>query len=70
MEPLTVVGAAIVIYCGWLSVRDELRCWRSYRVQRRERKPAAEKSRLRTAAVAGQGDAAAVRWPALAAGSA
>jgi hypothetical protein len=31
MELISLFGAGITIYCGWISVRDDLRGWRRYR---------------------------------------
>ncbi len=28
MEPLVIFGAGLVIYCGYLSIMDEIRAWK------------------------------------------
>lgn len=31
MELITMSSAGVALYCGWLAVKDEVRCWRCYR---------------------------------------
>lgn len=31
MEAITLAAGGMVIYCGWIAVRDEVRCWQNYR---------------------------------------
>lgn len=31
MEAITLAAGGMVIYCAWISVVDEMRCWRNYR---------------------------------------
>lgn len=31
MELIAFFGAGITIYCGWISVRNDLRAWQCYR---------------------------------------
>jgi hypothetical protein len=37
MEPIVVVAAGLVIYCGYLAVLDELKDWRRSRTVRTRR---------------------------------
>lgn len=30
MELISIVGAGVTLYCGWLTAKDELRCWRHF----------------------------------------
>ncbi len=73
MEPLVIVAAAIVAYCCWLALVDELRDWGLLR--RRERaadpKPSAVRAVPPVASRAAcPGDGGGVRWPVPAKGSA
>jgi hypothetical protein len=37
MEAITLAAGGIVIYCGWITVQDEMKCWRNYRASRRKK---------------------------------
>ncbi len=47
MEPLVIFGAGLVVYCGYLSIADEIRVWKkSYARQRiADRKKTAKAAR-------------------------
>ncbi len=47
MEPLVIFGAGLVVYCGYLSIVDEIRVWKkSYaRLRIPDRKKTAKSSR-------------------------
>ncbi len=72
MEPLVLFGAALVVYCGWLTVTDDMRAWRRNALKL----PAKKRARVKKEVTAtlfstrGRGGGAAVRWPAPARGSA
>ena len=63
MEPIAIVGAGVVIYCGWLAAQDDLRSWRQFRRECRQRREQQRAKRCSTAAVAGPAGGAAARWP-------
>jgi hypothetical protein len=73
MEPIVIFAAGVVFYCGWLTVRDDLREWRRSRFARKMKKVVASRQqrlgRLRAAA-AGRADGVAAHWPMPAKGSA
>ena len=65
MEPIVIFAAGVVLYCGWLSLRDDLRGWRRSRFARKVKEGAAVRQqlgRLRGAA-SGRGGGAVARWP-------
>lgn len=70
MEPITLAGAGIVVYCGYLALQDDLRSWRRFREGCRKRREERKPEPRQEAAAAGRADASAVRWPALSGGSA
>lgn len=37
MEAITLAAGGMVIYCAWITVVDEVRCWRNYRASCRKR---------------------------------
>ena len=37
MEAITLAAGGMVIYCGWITVLDEVKCWRNYRASCRKK---------------------------------
>lgn len=72
MEPLVIVAAAIVIYCFWLALMDELRDWgliSRHKSVAKSAPPAVVTPQAASRAVCPR-DAVGVRWPVHAKGSA
>ncbi len=61
MEPIVVFAAGLVLYCGWLTLLDELREWRRSRFVRKVKKAFARKQFKAATVCRGGGGAA--HWP-------
>ena len=72
MEPLVLFGAALVIYCGYIAVTDELRGWRRARGRSPATGPQPAKREKAGVpfSVRGRAGGAGGRWPAPLGGSA
>jgi hypothetical protein len=66
MEPIVIFTAGVVLYCGWLTLQDELREWRRSRFARKMKKVVASRQqrlgRFRAVA-AGRANGVAAHWP-------
>jgi len=72
MEPIVLFAAAVVLYCGWLTLKDDLQEFRRSSVARRLRRFAKLRPQLRKISSSGvyRAGGAAAHWPAPAKGSA
>ena len=65
MEPLVVFSAGLVIYCGVLTMYDELRTWRSHARKQPVKKELQTRlpARADLFSVPGRGGGGGGRWP-------
>ena len=72
MEPLVFFGAALVVYCGYITINDEVRGLRKARTSQAAEKTEAAKKAPSPALFSARGRAggAGGRWPAPLGGSA
>lgn len=65
MEPIVIVGAIVVIYCGYLTVTDEMRDWQRSKTAKKIKKTHGIRTRRRHVSISlscPEGSVAA-RWP-------
>lgn len=70
MELISIAGAGVTLYCGWVTLQDELRCWRRFRASRPQVESAKPKKVRQKAADGDRAGVAAGHWQVLLKGSA
>ena len=69
MELIALAGAGVTLYCGWLTARDELRCWQRFRAARLQAETARPKKVRQKSAAGDRAGVAAGHWQVLVKGS-